>query len=111
MKRSKELADLIMPWTGLVLGFVALAIAHQFGSDGTFDHCDSVSPGPLLVVSVVAIAAALAGAFLSWTVFRKEAESPARKIIAVISIGSSGFFILAMIFPVVAALVIPPCYQ
>ena len=111
MKRAKEFADLMMPWTGLVVGVLALGVAHQFGSDGTFDHCESVSPGPLLLVSVFAIAATLWGAFGSWTVFRKDAETEARKVIAVISMGSSAFFLLAIIFPIVAALVIPPCFE
>jgi hypothetical protein len=57
------------------------------------------------------IAAALAGGFASWTVFRKDAEPPARKVIAAISLGTSAFFILAMLLPVIAALVIPPCFQ
>lgn len=111
MKRTEEFGDLMMPWTGLVIGVLALGVAHQFGSDGTFDHCGSVSPGPLLLVSIFAIAATLCGAFVSWTVFRKDAETQARKIIAVISMGSSAFFILAMTFPIIAALVIPPCFQ
>lgn len=110
MKRSDAL-DLMTPWTGLVIGVVALAIAHQFGSDGTFDHCGSISPGPLIIVSLLAIAATLYGAFVSWTVFRKDAEPQARKVIAAISIGSSAFFVVAMIFPIIAALVIPPCFQ
>ena len=111
MKRSDEFADLMTPWAGLLIGMTALAISHQFGSDGTFDHCRSISPGPLLVVSLLAIAATFCGAFLSWTVFRKEAETQARKIIAAVSMGSSAFFILAMILPIVAALMIPPCFQ
>jgi hypothetical protein len=111
VKRSDEFADLAMPWAGLLIGVIALAIAHQFGSDGTFDHCGSISPGPLLVVSLLAIASTLGGALVSWSVFRKDAETQARKVIAVISMGSSALFILAMIFPVIAALVIPPCFQ
>jgi hypothetical protein len=111
VKRAEEFADLMMPWTGLMVGVLALALAHQFGSDGTFDHCETISPGPLLLVSALAIAATLYGAFLSWTVFRKNAETQARKVIAAISIGSSAFFVLAMILPIIAVLVIPPCFQ
>jgi hypothetical protein len=108
---KREAVDLMMPWAGLVIGVVALGVAHQFGSDGTFDHCLSISPGPLLGVSALAIAATLAGAFASWTVFRNDSEAPARKVVAVISIGSATFFVVAMILPIIAALVIPPCFQ
>jgi hypothetical protein len=111
VKRSSEFADLFMPWTGLVVGVIALAVAHQFGSDGTFDNCQTMSPVPLTIVSLLAIATTLAGAFASWTVYRKNTEVPARKVVAAISMGSSAFFILAMVFPIIAALMIPSCFQ
>jgi hypothetical protein len=111
VKRPQELEDLTMPWAGLVIGVLALAIAHQFGSDGSFDHCEVIVPVPLLIVSVLAIVATIGGAFASWTVYRKDAETQARKVIAAISMGSSAFFIVAMILPAIAATVIPPCFQ
>jgi hypothetical protein len=111
MKRSSELRDLMMPWTGLVTGLAALAVAHQFGSDGVFDDCLAVSPVPLVVVSLLAIAATLTGGFASWTVFRNDSEAPARKIVAVVSVGSAALFAFAMILPIIAAVVIPPCFQ
>ena len=61
MRRSGEFLDLMIPWTGLVTAFVALAVAHQFGSDGMFDNCLAVSPVPLIAVSLLAIAAAVVG--------------------------------------------------
>ena len=111
MKRPEEARGLLAPWAGLMTGVVALSIAHQFGSDGTFDDCLAVSPVPLMIVSVLMICATLAGAFVSWRVFRKEADAPARKVVASISIGASVFFVLAMILPMIAALMFPPCFQ
>lgn len=111
MKRSSEVADLLRPWAGLMVGLIALGIAHQYGSDGIFDDCAAISPGPLLIVSTLAVAAAAGGAFLSWPVFSSDSEAPARKVVAAISIGTSALFILAMILPMVAAVVIPPCFQ
>ncbi len=111
MKRSSKLVDLLMPWAGLITGVLALSVAHQFGSDGVFDDCLAFSPGPLLTVSAVMVAATLAGGFASWLVFRNDAEAPARKVVAVISLGASALFVLAMILPMIAAVVIPPCFQ
>jgi uncharacterized membrane protein len=111
VKRSSEISNLVMPWTGLMVGVIAFAIAHQFGSDGTFDHCRAISPIPLLIVSLLAISATLGGAFASWTVFRDGAEASERKVIAAISMGSSALFVLALALPIIAALVIPPCFQ
>jgi hypothetical protein len=111
VKRSSEIADLVLPWAGLIIGLLAMITAHQFGSDGMFAHCLSISPGPLLIVSTLTIAATAGGGFLSWRVLNNQAEAPARKLIAVISVGSSALFILAMILPIIAALLIPPCFQ
>jgi hypothetical protein len=111
VKRSSELADLLLPWAGLVTGVVSAGFAHQFGSEGVFDRCISFSPGPLLIVSVIAIAATAVGALASWGVLRKESETPARKVVAAISVGASALFVLAMILPMIAAMVIPPCFE
>ncbi len=111
MKRSSEIVDLAMPWAGLIIGLAALITAHQFGSDGMFDNCLSIGPGPLLIVSALTIAATAVGAFLSWRVLDNEAEAPARKVIATISVGASALFVLAMLLPMIAALIIPPCFQ
>jgi hypothetical protein len=111
VRRAGELAHLLMPWAGLVTGVVALVIAHQFGADGVFDDCLSVSPVPLLVVSVLAIVATLAGALGSWQVLRNRSEGQARKVVAIVSVGSSALFVLAIVLPMIASVVIPPCFQ
>lgn len=111
MKGASKLADLMLPWAGLVIGLIAFAVAHQFGSDGTFDHCQSVSPGPLTLVSALSILATIGAAFASWTVFHSDSEAPARKIVAFVSVGSSILFVIAMVLPIIAASVIPPCFQ
>ncbi len=111
MKRSSELADLFMPWAGLVAGLVAAGVVHQFGSEGTFDHCAAISPVPLLVVAIIGLLVTAAGAFASYRVFRSDGEGPARKMIAVISLGSAALFVMAIILPMIASLVLPPCFQ
>lgn len=111
MKRYGQVADMLMPWAGLMTGVLAVGVAHQFGSDGQFDDCLAFSPVALWIVSALAIAATLAGAFASWRVYSNRSEAPARKVAAFISLGSCAFFIYAMILPLIAAVVIPPCFQ
>ncbi|MFL6743390.1 MAG: hypothetical protein ACJ8E3_05460 [Sphingomicrobium sp.] len=111
MKRSQETADLFMPWAGLIVGLIALSVAHQWGSDSMFDDCAATSPSPLLIVSLLAILATVGGGFLSWRVFANDSEAPARKVVAAISIGTSALFVMAMVLPMVAALLLPPCFQ
>jgi uncharacterized membrane protein YidH (DUF202 family) len=111
MKRTSQFTDLLMPWTGLAVGVVAAGVVDQFGSAGTFDHCRVISPIPLIVVALIGIAVTIAAAFVSWRVLRDRDETQARKVIAIISVGSAALFVMAMMLPVIASLVIPPCFQ
>jgi hypothetical protein len=110
MRRSKQIAEQFMPWAGLVAGTLAAGVAHQFGSDGTFDHCAAISPIPLLIVSALLLIVAVAGLAGSWTVLRDRSQGQARRVIAVVSVGSATVFAFAIILPMIASLVIPPCF-
>jgi hypothetical protein len=110
MTRS-EIRDQFLPWTGLLTGFAGWAITHQFGADSTFDNCAVAVPGPVLIVALLGIAAAVWGGLMSWGVLRDDKEAPARQVVASISVGAAALFVLAMLLPMIAALVIPPCFQ
>ena len=110
MRRPASLADSIMPWMGLVIGVVAVAFVHQFGSDSTFDSCANHAPGPVLIAAAIGLVACGLACFASWRSLNGE-EGTARRVVAVISIGCSALFALAIIYPMIAALVLPPCFQ
>lgn len=110
MKRTSQFADLVMPWTGLAVGVVAAGVVDQFGSAGTFDHCRTISPIPLIIVALIGIAVTIVAALFSWRVIRDEDETQARKVVAIISVGAAALFVFAMILPIIASLVIPPCF-
>jgi hypothetical protein len=38
-------------------------------------------------------------------------QGQARRVIATISVGMAALFSLAMLYPIAAALIIPPCFQ
>jgi uncharacterized membrane protein YidH (DUF202 family) len=111
VKRRSQIADSLMPWAGLAVGIVAAAVVHQFGSQGTFDHCRQISPVPLLVVALIGIAVTVVAGLASWRVLRAEDETPARKVVATVSVGSAALFVFSMILPMIASLVLPPCFQ
>jgi hypothetical protein len=111
VKRSGELRDALAPWWGLVVGLAAWAITHQLGADGTFDDCVTFSPGPVVFIALVAIAASAVAGWLSWRVVSDGRQGPARRVIATVSVGMAALFSLAMLYPVAAALIIPPCFQ
>ena len=107
--RWERFRDAFAPWSGLALGTLAGAFAHQVGSEGVFDECNS---SPALVVTVAAIAAVVLaiGALQSWGVFRSDAEGHARKLVAIISVGTAVLVAYAIFLPLVASLVIPACF-
>lgn len=111
MKDRGAIYGLLAPWAGLVVGVVAAGTTHQFGAAGTFDHCQAISPVPLVIVAFVGIVVTAAAALASWGVLRASSEPQGRRVVAAVSVGAAALFILAMILPIVAALVIPPCFQ
>lgn len=111
MKEWRETRVLFMPWAGLVAGIVGVAIAHQFGSEATFNNCDANSPVPLLIVAVLCLVLIAVGALESWRVLKEDSETSARRLVAIISLGCVALFIMAILLPMIAALVLPPCFQ
>ena len=109
MTRARVFAEGFMPWAGLVIGLVAAAFVHQFGSEGTFDHCETLAPGPAVVVAIVGLLVTLVAGLLSWR--SRRSTDGARRVIATISTGMALLFAFAIILPVIAAALIPACFQ
>ena len=108
-ERTRRFREGFAPWAGLAAATLGGAIAHQVGSEGVFDECNS-SPALVIVVGLIGIAIAAAGAFESWGVFQSESEGPARKLLAAVSLGAAGFVSLAIVYAIIASLVIPACF-
>ena len=108
MTRPRAFAEAFMPWAGLVIGLIAAAFVHQFGSEGTFDHCETLAPGPAVVVAIVGLVVTLAAGVLSWR-GRRSADNT-RRVISTISTGMALLFAFAIILPVIAAALIPSCF-
>lgn len=103
--------DALLPWLGLIVGVTAWGFTHQFGADGTFDDCVHFSPWAILIEAIIAIVATIVAGWVSWGVIRDEKQGQARRVVATISVGTAALFCLAMIYPILAALIIPPCFQ
>lgn len=109
MKDRASIVRLLTPWSGLVVGLVAMIVVHQFGSQGTFDDCRSVAPGPVLIIGLAGLALCLLSVLLSWR-NRDRAAQQAGHIIAIISAGTALFFSFAIILAMIAVLLLPPCF-
>ena len=99
-----------MPWAGLALGTTGYFLAHQIGSDSTFQDCRVGSPWMVIVGALVGLAVIGAGAFGSWGIYAARAESPARRLIAVVGLLVCALYVMGVVLAVIAALVIPGCW-
>ena len=98
------------PWAGIALGTLAAGVMHQAGSDSVFNDCAVASPVPVLVIGVVAIVVVVLAALMSLRVARSAGEGRSRRMIGGISVGMAGLFLMAIIIPMIASLVLPPCF-
>jgi hypothetical protein len=108
--KTERFRDRFMPWSGLVLGTLGAGLAHQIGSDSTFQDCQFSSPAIIILGTVIGLAFVALGAFGSWRVYSAHAETPARKLVAVVSLMACALFALAILLPFIASLVIPRCW-
>jgi len=110
VKTSERIRDGFMPWAGLALGTTGYFLAHQLGSDSTFQDCRVGSPWMVLVATIVGLAVIGSGAFGSWGVYAARTESPARRLLAVVGLLACLLYAIGIILPFIAALIIPGCW-
>lgn len=103
--------QLLQPWAGLIAGVAGVALAHQFGADGEFDDCQRFAPAPLLIVAALCILLALGGAWTSAAVIRRSPDESTGKTVAVISTGFALLASFGIILPMIASVILPPCFQ
>src|SRR4051794_29709987 len=108
--RTKSIRDGFMPWSGLALGTTGFFLAHQIGSDATFQDCRGGSPWIVILGALVGLVVIGAGALGSWGIYAARGESPARQLIAVVGLLACALFAIGVTLPFIAALVIPACW-
>jgi hypothetical protein len=109
--KTEEIRDGFMPWAGLALGTVGYFLAHQLGSDSTFQDCRVGSPLIVTIGTIAALVIISIGAVGSWRIYAAPAEGQARKLVAIVSLLACALYTIGVILPFIAALVIPRCWQ
>ncbi|NUQ18473.1 MAG: hypothetical protein HOP95_08490 [Sphingomonas sp.] len=105
-----RIRDGFLPWAGLALGTVGFFLAHQIGSDATVQDCRVGSPWIVALGTLIGLAVIGTGAFGSWRVYAAEGEAPARRLVAIVGLLASALYVIGVVLPFVAALVIPRCW-
>jgi hypothetical protein len=111
VSRFSAASRLLQPWAGLVAAVLAGGVAHQFGSEGVFDDCQSVGVGPLQIIALLCIVVALGGGWSSFRLLKNEASPRPLRVIAAVSEGMALLATFATILPIIASLMLPPCFQ
>lgn len=109
--KTGRLRESFMPWAGLALGTLGAGLAHQIGADATFQDCAFSSPLIVILAAILGLVLVALGALGSWRVHAADGEAPARRMIAIVSLMACAIYALAIILPIIAALVIPRCWQ
>jgi hypothetical protein len=108
--KAKSIRDGFMPWAGLALGTAGYFLAHQIGSDSTFQDCRVGSPWIVILGTIIGLATVAGGAFGSWTIYAADSEAPARRLVAVVGLMACALYAIGIILAFLAALIIPPCW-
>ena len=108
--KTERARDRFMPWAGLAFGTLGAGLTHQLGSDSTFQDCRVGSPLIVIIAVLIGLVLVTFGALISWRVYDADAETPARRLIAVVSMMACAIFALAIVLPFIASMVIPRCW-
>jgi hypothetical protein len=106
-----RIRDRFMPWGGLALGTTGFFLAHQLGSDATFQDCRVGSPWIVILGTLAGLALIAVGTLESWRVYAGRGEDTPRRTIAVVSLMAAALFALGVILPFIAALILPRCWE
>ena len=109
--KTKSIRDGFLPWSGLALGTTGYFLAHQIGSDATFQDCRVGTPWIVILGTIVGLAVIGGGAFGSWGLYSAHSETPARRLVAVVGMMACALYAIGVTLPFIAALIIPPCWQ
>ena len=99
----------VLPWSGLILGFLGWSLTDQFGSNFSFDRCQEANPVLMGLVGLAGLLVALGGGFLSWPVSKSRKETEIRQFLALVTALASLFFSVSILFQTISSFIIPRC--
>ena len=108
--KTRSIRDGFMPWAALALGTIGYFLAHQIGSDSTFQDCRVGSPWIVILGTVIGLAVVGFGAFRSWGIYAAVNETPARRLVAIVGLLACALYAFGILLPFIAALIIPRCW-
>ena len=109
--KTERIRNLFMPWSGLALGTTGYFLAHQLGSDSTFQDCRAGSPLVVAIGTIAGLVLIGIGALGSWRTYAHDDGSQARRLIAIVGLLACALYTIAAVLPFIAAIMIPRCWR
>ena len=105
----------LRPWAAWIGGIAGWFVTQQLGSQITQLDCQRAGPWAMLLVGAAGTVLALAGAAISWAVWRApgpldQPYAGSRRFIAGTGELAAGLFLLAIVFQTLSSSIIPRCY-
>ena len=107
MRRANALMEL-WPWTGMAGAGAAWALDHQIGGDGIFYACGRGLVWTT-IVGVVCLLITAACGFASFRLWRSDAETSARRFVALLGFLFALLLALAILLSIIAGIILPEC--
>lgn len=105
----------LAPWAGWIGGLLGWLISDQVGTTLAQADCSKADLPVMLLIGVVGAAIALAGAAISFLIWRAggaldQPGEGTRRFVAVTGMLASVIFLCAIIFQTMSSLIIPQCH-
>ena len=112
----RPLREQLAPWAGLLLGALGWGLHHQIGSNTNYTDCEVGGAATVGITGLLCLILPLAGAWFSWAARPKargagDWDLSVRSLIAEVGAGAAALFALAILFQMLAGLMIPECWK
>jgi hypothetical protein len=114
MKRADAKFSHWRAWAGLIAAPAGWALHQQAGSALNYADCGTGDGSTVAMIGAATLLLALAGGWLSWSVYRADSgtpELPVHRFIAAIGVMSAALFGLTIVVQITAGLILPSCFR
>jgi hypothetical protein len=112
----RSIWDRQRPWAGLWMGGGGWFLHQQAVVNTNYADCSLSGPVTVILIGLISAALAVLGGWLSWTA-RSRAESEgapdlgSRRFLGELGTGASALFLVAIVYQLLAGLVVPECWR
>ena len=112
----RPLKEQLAPWAGFLLGGLGWFLHQQVGANTNYNDCAASGPLPVTLLGLLCLLLAGVGGWVSWGARRKvrgakDWDLPVRSLLGEVGAGSAALFALAILYGMMAGLIVPECWK